>query len=38
MQLAGNGYGYGALKLLRSLFEHAVTLAFLSENPTQVDA
>src|SRR5450631_785361 len=38
MQLAGNGYGYGALRLLRSLFERAVTMAFLSENPTQVDA
>jgi hypothetical protein len=38
IQLAGNGYGYGALRLLRSLFERAVTMAFLSENPTQVDA
>jgi hypothetical protein len=36
--LAANGYGYGALKLLRSLFERAITLAYLSENPGEVDA
>ena len=36
--LAANGYGYGALKLVRSLYERAVTMAFLSENPTEVDA
>jgi hypothetical protein len=34
--LAMNGYGFGALRLVRSLFERAVTLAFLSENPDQV--
>jgi hypothetical protein len=38
MLLAANGYGYGALKLLRGLFERAVTLAYLSENPDEVDA
>lgn len=36
--LAANGYGYGALKILRSLYERAVTMAFLSENPSEVDA
>lgn len=36
--LAANGYGYGALKLLRALYEKAVTMAFLSENPDDVEA
>ncbi len=36
--LATNGYGYGALRLLRSLFERAVTMAYLSENPSEVGA
>jgi Family of unknown function (DUF5677) len=36
--LAGNGYGFGALKLLRGLYERAVTMAFLSDNPNDVDA
>ena len=36
--LAANGYGYGALKLLRSLYERAVTMAYLSDNPTETDA
>lgn len=35
---AGNGYGFGALRLLRSLYERAVTMAFLSDSPDQVDA
>lgn len=34
--LAANGYGIGALRLLRSLYERAVTLAFLSDNTDQV--
>jgi hypothetical protein len=37
IQLAGNGYGFGALKLVRSLYERAVTMAFLSGNPSEVD-
>jgi hypothetical protein len=36
--LAANGYGYGALRLLRSLYERAVTMAYLGENPSEVDA
>jgi hypothetical protein len=31
--LAGNGYGIGALKLLRPLYERAVTLLYLHQNP-----
>jgi hypothetical protein len=36
--LAGNGYGIGAQKLLRALYERAVTMAFLADNPSEVDA
>ena len=36
--LCANGYGFGALKLLRSLYELAVTMAYLCENPSEVDA
>jgi hypothetical protein len=36
--LAGNGYGVGAQKLLRALYERAVTMAFLAENPGEVEA
>ena len=32
--LAGNGYGIGALKLLRPLYERTVTLLYLYQNPT----
>lgn len=35
--LAANGYGTGALKLLRSLFENAVTAAYLSSHPDEVE-
>src|SRR5580692_4197632 len=28
--MAVNGYGYGAMKLLRSMYEHTVTLRYLS--------
>jgi Family of unknown function (DUF5677) len=35
--LAGNGYGIGALKLLRGLYERAVTLVYLSEHPDEVE-
>lgn len=33
--LAGNGYGVAALKLLRGLYERAVTIAYLSEHPEE---
>jgi hypothetical protein len=33
--LAGNGYGFGALKILRSMYEHTVTAAFIAKNPSQ---
>jgi hypothetical protein len=33
----GNGYGFAAQKLLRSLYEKAVTLAYLHQNPEQLD-
>jgi hypothetical protein len=36
--LAGNGYGIGAQKILRGLYERAVTMMFLSENPGDVTA
>jgi len=35
--LCANGYGVGALKLLRSLYEHAVTLRYLHEHPEELD-
>ena len=34
----GNGYGAAALKLLRSLYERTVTLAYLHEHPEEIDA
>jgi len=33
----GNGYGHAALKLLRSLYERAVTLEYLHRNPNELD-
>jgi hypothetical protein len=33
--LAGNGYGIGALKILRGMYERMVTAAFLAKNPTE---
>lgn len=36
--LAGNGYGIAALKLLRGLFEKAVTARYLSGHPDKLDA
>jgi len=38
MLCCGNGYGFGALKLLRGLYEKAVTLEYLNDNPDEVDA
>jgi hypothetical protein len=35
--LCANGYGVGALKLLRTLYEHAVTLRYLHEHPEELD-
>ena len=38
MLLAGNGYGVGAQKILRGMYERAVTMIHLSQNPEEVDA
>ena len=35
--LCGNGYGYGAVKLIRGLYERAVTLHYLHDHPTEID-
>jgi hypothetical protein len=35
--LCGNGYGIGAEKLLRGMYERAVTATYLHDNPTEVD-
>jgi hypothetical protein len=35
--LCGNGYGIGAEKLLRGMYERAVTSTHLHDNPTEVD-
>lgn len=35
--LAINGYGAGAVKILRSLYERAVTIEYLIQNPSKVD-
>jgi hypothetical protein len=35
---SGNGYGMAAQKLLRTLYERAVTLMYLNEHPDEVDA
>ena len=32
----GNGYGAAALKLVRTLYERAVTLAYLHKNPDEL--
>lgn len=34
--VCGNGYGHAGLKLLRSLYEHVVTLRYLHEHPDEV--
>jgi hypothetical protein len=36
--MAVNGYGFGAMKLLRSMYEHTITLKYLHENPNELDA
>src|SRR5439155_17641975 len=35
--LCANGYGYGAEKLVRSLYERAVTLRYLHDHPSEID-
>ena len=34
--LAVNGYGYGAMKLLRSMYEHTVLLKYLHDHPDEL--
>jgi Family of unknown function (DUF5677) len=36
--VCGNGYGEAGLKLLRSLYEHTVTLHYLHEHTDEIDA
>jgi hypothetical protein len=36
--LCGNGYGVGAQKILRGLYERAVTAAYLAKYPKEVDS
>lgn len=36
--MAVNGYGFGAMKLLRSMYEHTVTLKYLHDNPNKLQA
>lgn len=36
--MAANGYGYGALKLLRAMYEHTVTLKYLYDNPDKLQS
>lgn len=36
--LAGNGYGFAAQKVLRGIYERAVTMTYLSQHPDEVDA
>jgi hypothetical protein len=36
--LCGNGYGIGGMKLLRGLYERAVTLGYLVNNPAETES
>lgn len=36
--MAVNGYGFGAMKLLRSMYEHTVTLKYLHDRPDDLQA
>jgi hypothetical protein len=38
MLCCANGYGYGGLKLLRGLYEKAVTLEYLNDNPNELNS
>jgi len=35
--VAANGYGIAAMKLLRSMYEHTITLRYLHDHPDQVE-
>lgn len=35
--LCGNGYGIGGLKILRGLYERAVTLGYIAEHPNEAE-
>lgn len=35
--LCGNGYGIGGMKLLRGMYERAVTLGYIAKNPEKAD-
>jgi Family of unknown function (DUF5677) len=35
--VAVNGYGFAAVKLLRSMYEHTVTLEYLNDHPDEVE-
>lgn len=37
MVLAGNGYGFGALRLLRGMYERAVNALYISQNPDKAE-
>lgn len=36
--MAANGLGFGSMKLLRSMYEHTVTLKYLHEHPDELQA
>jgi hypothetical protein len=36
--VCGNGYGVAGMKLLRSMYEHAVTLRYLHDHPDEIEA
>src|SRR5713226_2943072 len=38
LSLCGNGFGIGAMQMLRSMYERQVTAAFISKYPDEVDA
>ncbi len=38
VNLCGNGFGIGAMQMLRSMYERQVTAAFISKYPDEVDA
>ncbi len=38
LNLCGNGFGIGALQMVRSLYERQITAAFISKYPDEVDA
>jgi Family of unknown function (DUF5677) len=36
--MGANGYGFGAMKLLRSMYEHTVTLKYIHDHPEELQA